>query len=107
MSLHLLLNQMAARDLDHAALQRATLLDNALASMMVERSQRMAAIETLKGRYQPDHPRLRDATVELSTLEGAIAERREQIAMLAEQIPAVQRVKDLTDHSTGENPFYS
>lgn len=27
--------------------------------------------------------------------------------MLSEQIPAVQRVKDLTDHSTGENPFYS
>ena len=27
--------------------------------------------------------------------------------MLAEQIPEVERVKDLTDHSTGENPFYS
>ena len=27
--------------------------------------------------------------------------------MLAEQIPAVERVKDLTDHSTGENPYYS
>jgi Fe/S biogenesis protein NfuA len=27
--------------------------------------------------------------------------------MLAEQLPAVQRVKDLTDHSTGENPYYS
>lgn len=27
--------------------------------------------------------------------------------MLSEQIEAVQRVKDLTDHSTGENPFYS
>ncbi len=27
--------------------------------------------------------------------------------MLSEKIPAVQRVKDLTDHSTGENPFYS
>jgi len=27
--------------------------------------------------------------------------------MLGEQIPAVQRVKDLTDHSTGENPYYS
>ena len=28
-------------------------------------------------------------------------------AMLSEAIPAVQRVKDLTDHSTGENPYYS
>ena len=27
--------------------------------------------------------------------------------MLSEQIPAVQRVKDLTDHATGENPYYS
>ena len=27
--------------------------------------------------------------------------------MLSEQIPTVERVRDLTDHSTGENPFYS
>jgi Fe/S biogenesis protein NfuA len=27
--------------------------------------------------------------------------------MLSEAIPAVQRVKDLTDHSTGENPYYT
>jgi Fe/S biogenesis protein NfuA len=27
--------------------------------------------------------------------------------MLSESIPAVQRVRDLTDHSTGENPYYS
>ena len=27
--------------------------------------------------------------------------------MLGEAIPAVQRVRDLTDHSTGENPYYS
>jgi Fe/S biogenesis protein NfuA len=27
--------------------------------------------------------------------------------MLGEAIPAVLRVKDLTDHSTGENPYYS
>jgi Fe/S biogenesis protein NfuA len=27
--------------------------------------------------------------------------------MLTEQIPAVQRVRDLTDHSTGENPYYA
>ena len=27
--------------------------------------------------------------------------------MLVEAIPAIERVKDLTDHSTGENPFYS
>ncbi|MGH9271019.1 MAG: NifU family protein [Ilumatobacteraceae bacterium] len=27
--------------------------------------------------------------------------------MLVEAIPAIQRVKDLTDHATGENPYYS
>jgi Fe/S biogenesis protein NfuA len=27
--------------------------------------------------------------------------------MLSEAIPAVERVKDLTDHSSGENPYYS
>lgn len=27
--------------------------------------------------------------------------------MLSEAIPAIQRVKDLTDHSTGSNPYYS
>jgi Fe/S biogenesis protein NfuA len=27
--------------------------------------------------------------------------------MLSEAIPVVQRVKDLTDHATGENPYYS
>ena len=27
--------------------------------------------------------------------------------MLQESLPSVQRVKDLTDHSTGENPYYS
>ncbi|MEO6651593.1 MAG: NifU family protein [Ilumatobacteraceae bacterium] len=27
--------------------------------------------------------------------------------MLSDKIPEIQRVKDLTDHSTGENPFYS
>lgn len=27
--------------------------------------------------------------------------------MIAEQLPAITRVKDLTDHSTGANPFYA
>ena len=27
--------------------------------------------------------------------------------MLSEALPAIERVKDLTDHSTGENPYYS
>ena len=26
--------------------------------------------------------------------------------MMVEAIPAIQRVKDLTDHTTGENPYY-
>jgi Fe/S biogenesis protein NfuA len=27
--------------------------------------------------------------------------------MLSEALPAVEQVKDLTDHTTGENPYYS
>jgi Fe/S biogenesis protein NfuA len=27
--------------------------------------------------------------------------------MLNEAIPAIERVKDVTDHTTGENPYYS
>ncbi len=27
--------------------------------------------------------------------------------MIQEQIPAIERVRDLTDHTSGENPFYS
>jgi len=27
--------------------------------------------------------------------------------MIVDQIPAIERVKDLTDHASGENPFYS
>jgi Fe/S biogenesis protein NfuA len=27
--------------------------------------------------------------------------------MIVEQVPAIERVKDLTDHTTGENPFYT
>ena len=30
-----------------------------------------------------------------------------KLTMLVEAIPAIQRVKDLTDHATGENPYYS
>ena len=26
--------------------------------------------------------------------------------MIVEKIPAIQHVRDLTDHSSGENPFY-
>ena len=26
--------------------------------------------------------------------------------MLVDAIPAIEQVKDLTDHSTGENPYY-
>jgi Fe/S biogenesis protein NfuA len=27
--------------------------------------------------------------------------------MISEQVPAIARVKDLTDHSTGEHPYYA
>jgi uncharacterized protein involved in exopolysaccharide biosynthesis/Mrp family chromosome partitioning ATPase len=69
-------------DVGSVEIQRATLLDQATADMTYERAQRLAALETLKRRYQPSHPKLRAAEGELAILEGAIDERREQIATL-------------------------
>jgi len=69
-------------DVGSIEIQRATLLDQATADMTYERAQRMAALETLRSRYRPSHPKLRAAVGELSILESAIAERREQIATL-------------------------
>lgn len=69
-------------DVGDVEIQRATLLDNALAGMTNERARRLAQLETLRSRYQPRHPLLRDAEVEVRALERAITERLEQIAML-------------------------
>lgn len=69
-------------DVGDVEIQRATLLDNALAGMTSERARRLAHLETLRSRYQPRHPLLRDAEVEVRALERAINERLEQIAML-------------------------
>ena len=69
-------------DVGDIEIQRATLLDNALANMTFERAQRLADMQTLLSRYQPEHPRVRDARAELEAIEGAIAERLDQIATL-------------------------
>jgi Mrp family chromosome partitioning ATPase len=72
----------AGADVGSVEIQRATLLDKATADMTYERAQRLAALETLRRRYRPAHPKLRAAEGELTILESAIAERREQIATL-------------------------
>ena len=64
-------------DVGSVEIQRATLLDKATADMTYERAQRLAALETLKRRYRPSHPKLRAAEGELAILEGAIEERRD------------------------------
>jgi len=69
-------------DVGSVEIQRATLLDQATADMTYERAQRLAALETLKRRYRPSHPKLLAAEGELAILEAAIEERREQIATL-------------------------
>jgi len=69
-------------DVGSVEIQRATLLDQATADMTYERAQRLAALETLKRRYRPSHPKLLAAEGELAILEAAIDERREQIATL-------------------------
>ncbi|MEP4147483.1 MAG: hypothetical protein ABJL54_09700 [Halioglobus sp.] len=63
-------------------IQRATLLDQAMAEMTYERARRLAALETLKGRYRPSHQKLRAAIAELKVLDYAIDERLQQIATL-------------------------
>ncbi|MEP6389969.1 MAG: hypothetical protein ABJ056_08585 [Halioglobus sp.] len=63
-------------------IQRATLLDQAMAEMTYDRARRLAALETLKGRYRPSHQKLRAASAELEVLEYAIHERLQQIATL-------------------------
>ncbi|MEP1471024.1 MAG: hypothetical protein ABJK25_08645 [Halieaceae bacterium] len=69
-------------DTGNVEIQRATLLDQAMAEMTYERAQRLASLETLKGRYHPSHHKLRAAQGELRILEGAIDERLQQIATL-------------------------
>lgn len=69
-------------DVGDIEIQRATLLDNALANMTFERAQRLADMQTLRSRYQPTHPKVRDAEAELGAIESAIAERLDQIATL-------------------------
>jgi len=69
-------------DVGNVEIQRATMLDNALADMIFDRARRLAVIETLRMRYQSIHPELQSAEAELTVLESAIAERRDQITML-------------------------
>jgi uncharacterized protein involved in exopolysaccharide biosynthesis len=73
---------IGADDIRNAEIQRALLLDQALAEMTYERASRLAALTTLRTRYQPTHTRIRTAELELATLEEAITERRDQITTL-------------------------
>ena len=73
---------IGADDIRNAEIQRALLLDQALAEMTYERASRLAALTTLRSRYQPTHPKIRSAELELATLEEAITERRDQITTL-------------------------
>jgi uncharacterized protein involved in exopolysaccharide biosynthesis/Mrp family chromosome partitioning ATPase len=73
---------VGADDIRNAEIQRALLLDQALAEMTYERASRLAALTTLRSRYQPTHAKIRSAELELATLEEAITERRDQITTL-------------------------
>ena len=73
---------VGADDIRNAEIQRALLLDQALAEMTYERASRLAELSTLRNRYRPTHSRIVTAELELKTLEAAIAERRDQITTL-------------------------
>lgn len=73
---------VGADDIRNAEIQRALLLDQALAEMTYERASRLATLSTLRRRYQPAHNKVVTAELELATLEAAIAERHDQITTL-------------------------
>jgi uncharacterized protein involved in exopolysaccharide biosynthesis/Mrp family chromosome partitioning ATPase len=73
---------IGADDIRNAEIQRALLLDQALAEMTYDRASRLAALTTLRSRYQPTHSKIRTSELELATLEDAITERRDQITTL-------------------------
>ena len=71
-----------AGDIRNGEIQRALLLDQAMAEMTYDRASRMANLSTLRRRYQPTHSIVLGAELQLATLEAAIDERREQITTL-------------------------
>jgi uncharacterized protein involved in exopolysaccharide biosynthesis len=89
-------------DVGSVEIQRATLLDKATADMTYERAQRLAALETLRRRYRSAHPKLRAAEAELAILEGAIDERREQIATLGKAGALTGGNSDSAEQSIGD-----
>jgi uncharacterized protein involved in exopolysaccharide biosynthesis/Mrp family chromosome partitioning ATPase len=73
---------VGADDIRNSEIQRALLLDQALAEMTYERASRLAELSTLRNRYRPTHNKIVSAELELATLEAAISERRDQITTL-------------------------
>jgi Mrp family chromosome partitioning ATPase/uncharacterized protein involved in exopolysaccharide biosynthesis len=73
---------VGADDIRNAEIQRALLLDQAMADMTYERAGRLADLATLRSRYRPTHRKIVTAELELETLEAAIEERRDQITTL-------------------------
>jgi len=72
----------SAVDTGDLEIKRATLLDRALADMTYDRAKRAASLETLRQRYTPSNPIVVKAKSELTVLDKAIEQRREQIATL-------------------------
>jgi uncharacterized protein involved in exopolysaccharide biosynthesis len=73
---------VGAGDIRNVEIQRALLLDQALADMTYERAGRLAELSTLRQRYQPTHHKIVTSELELATIEQAIEERRDQITTL-------------------------
>lgn len=67
-----------------AEIKRAMLADRAVAEMTHERIKRVAMLENLKLRYRAGHSKIRMANAELKVINRALAQRRAQIAKVAE-----------------------
>lgn len=72
----------ASIDAGDAGIIRLTVLDQAMADLMLDRARRSAALVTLRDRYQDSHPKVRQLSGEIVAIEQAIQERREQLSLL-------------------------
>jgi len=73
---------LAGADMGDVEIKRATLLDRGLADLTFDKTKREAELVTLLRRYAEDSPQVLQKQLEIEVVDRAIAERREQIAVL-------------------------
>lgn len=72
----------ASIDAGDGEITRLTVLDQAMADLLLDRARRSATLATLRDRYQENHPKVRQLSGEIAAIEQAIQSRREQLSLL-------------------------